>query len=67
MKVLVGKFGEEVQEVDLSENATVGDALRAANITRGNQLMTVNGTSVDESSRLCANDYLLIKPAVKGA
>lgn len=67
MRVVVGTPGAPVSNVDVADGATVNDALKAAEFTYEGQILTVNGGNVTLDTVLTENQYVFVKPAVKGA
>lgn len=67
MKVLIGASGRAITTYDLTDGATVKDALTAASLSVEGQLLTVNGAPAAEGDVLTEGAYLFAKPAVKGA
>lgn len=66
MLIKVARLGTAVQEIALTENQTVGDALLAADLTVENEDIRVNNTSASTSTVLRNGDIVTLVPKVKG-
>ena len=66
MLVKVARLGNAVQELALSEGATVNDALVAADLAVENEDIRVNNTSSSTSAVLHNGDIVTLVPKVKG-
>lgn len=64
--VKVARLGTAVQEVAVSEEATVQDALDAAGIEIDNEDVRVDGHSSDLGSKIGSGNLITIVPKVKG-
>ena len=61
------KFGPEEQEVDLPENATIGDAINLLNLPKEIPLLKiVNGEHRPPKHRLKDGDELALFPPIAG-
>lgn len=66
MLVKVARLGTAVQEIALTENQTVADALLAADLAVENEDIRVNNTSASDSTVLRNGDIVTLVPKVKG-
>lgn len=64
--VKVAELGQVAVEVSLDDNATVADALRAANKSSSNKDIRIDGTNVSETHRISDQDVIALVPKVKG-
>ena len=64
--VKVARLGTAVQEVAVSEDATVQDALEAAGIEIENEDARLDQRSVDVNSKIGSGNIITIVPKVKG-
>jgi molybdopterin converting factor small subunit len=64
--VRVARLGTAVQEVAVSEDATVQDVLDAAGIEIENEDIRINSHSADLDSSIADRDLITIVPKVKG-
>ena len=64
--VKVARLGTAVQEVAVSEDATVEDALEAVGIEIENEDVRINSHSADLDSQVSDRDLITIVPKVKG-
>jgi len=64
--VKVARLGTAVQEVAVSDNATVQDVLDAADMQIDNEDVRIDNTSADLGSRISSNCLVTIVPKVKG-
>jgi molybdopterin converting factor small subunit len=64
--VKVARLGTAVQEVAVSEDASVQDALNAAGIDIDNEDVRVDGHSSDLNSSIGSGNLITIVPKVKG-
>lgn len=64
--VKVARLGSAVVEVAVDNNATVQDALDAADVVVENEDVRINGSSVSLSSQIGESALITIVPKVKG-
>jgi len=64
--VKVAKLGSTVKTVALDVNATVQDALDAADVSLGNEDVRINGSNVALDSAVGEADLITVVPKVKG-
>ena len=65
--VKITKVPGGVQEISLNEDATVADALEAANLDATGYSITVNGSEADTDDSLDDGDRIVLAQAVKSA
>jgi len=66
MIVKVARLGTAVQEIALTEGATVNDALAAAGLDVENEEIRINQRNSSSSDRLNDGDIVTLVPKVKG-
>ena len=64
--VRVARLGSAVVEVAVADDATIQNALDAADVHLGNEDVRVDGRSVSTSDRVSSADLITIVPKVKG-
>ena len=64
--VRVARLGSAVVEVAVADDATVQNALDAADVTLGNEDIRIDSSSVSASDRIGDADLITIVPKVKG-
>lgn len=64
--VKVARLGDRVQEVILADNATVQDALDAADINVDNEEIRLDNTTVGLNTRVRDKQLVTVVPKVKG-
>lgn len=64
--VKVARLGTAVQEVAVSEDASIEDALEAAGLEIDNEDVRLDGHSADTSSQIGSGNLITIVPKVKG-
>lgn len=64
--VRVARLGSAVVEVAVADDASVQNALDAADVTLGNEDVRINSRSVSTSDRIGSADLITIVPKVKG-
>lgn len=67
MRVQVGKFGTEAEDVRLDEGATVGEALKKMGISHNGERILVNGKEADIDDEVESGDVVnLVTPKQAG-
>jgi sulfur carrier protein ThiS len=64
--VKVAKLGKKVEEVALESRSNVGDALKAANMTKDGFELRLNGKPVDTGATVRNGDIVTLVPQIKG-